>query len=123
MSKLSRSCKKFYSLMMPRLYGRIAVAAMFHAHIPKLIRTLEPLLTIKQKKQLKKEGKYKGQQERYSSGLNEDAKPICATYVRKIVVGVSDPGKKHKYIVERYLEEVFKNLDKLEIVETHVLTK
>lgn len=109
--------------MMPRLYGRVAVAAMFHAHIPKLIRTLEPHLTIAQKKQLKKEGKYKGQQERYPSGLDEKAKPICATYVRQIIVGVADPGRKHRYIVDRYIEEAFKNMDNLEIVETRVLTK
>lgn len=109
--------------MMPRLYDRIAVAAMFHAHIPKLIRTLEPHLTIAQKKQLKKEGKYKGQQERYPTGLNESAKPICATYVRQMIVGAADPGKKHRYIVDRYVEEAFKNMNNLEIVETRILTK
>lgn len=123
MSALGRTSKYFYSLMMPRLYGRIAVAAMFHAHIPKLIRTLEPHLTIAQKKKLKKEGRYKGQQERYPSGLDEEAKPICASYVRQMVVGVSDPGRKHNYIVDRYVEEVFKNMNNLEIVETWILTK
>ncbi|EHK97579.1 hypothetical protein M7I_6667 [Glarea lozoyensis 74030] len=51
-----------YTLMMPRLYGRVMVSAPYHAHIAKVIRTLEPHLTIAQKKQLKKEGKYK---ERY----------------------------------------------------------
>jgi hypothetical protein len=109
--------------MMPQLYGRVAVAAMFHAHIAKLIRTLEPHLTIAQKKQLKKEGKYKGQQDRYRTGLDEHAKPICAAYVRQIVVGVADPGKKHKYIVDRYVEEAFKNFDNLETIETRVMTK
>ena len=121
MSSLGRSCKRFYSVMMPRLYERIAVAAMFHAHIPKLIRTLEPHLSIAQKKLLKKEGKYKGQQDRYSSGLDETAKPICATHVRQLVVGALRPGKKHNYIVERYVEEAFKNMDNLEIVETYLL--
>jgi hypothetical protein len=122
-SALGRTSKKFYSLMMPRLYGRIAVAAMFHAHIPKLIRALEPHLTIEQKKQLKKEGKYKGQQERHQSGHDEKATPICAGYVRQLIVGVGDPGKKHKYIVERYVEEALKNMDNLEIVETRMITK
>lgn len=75
---------------MPRLYNRVAVAAAYHAHIPKLIRTLEPHLTIAQKKQLKKEGKYKGQQERYPSGLSEKARPICATYVSQMIVGMAD---------------------------------
>ena len=122
-SNLGRVNKSFYTLMMPRLYHRIAVAAMFHAHIPKLIRALEPHLSIAQKKQLKKEGKYKGQQERYSTGLDEKAKPICAGYVRQMVVGAADPGRKHKYIVVRYVEEAFKNMHNLEIVETRVLTK
>lgn len=96
---------------------------MFHAHIPKLIRTIEPHLRIAQKKQLKKEGKYKGQQEEYPRGLDEKAKPDCASYVRQLVVGVSDPGKKHKYIVERYVEEFLKNIENLEILETRVFTE
>jgi hypothetical protein len=123
MSSLGRTCKSLYTHMMPRLYGRVAVAAMFHAHIAKLIRTLEPHLTIAQKKQLKKEGQYRGQQERYPSGLDEKVKPICATYVRQLVVGVADPGRKHKYIVDRYVEEALKNMSELEIIETHVYTE
>ena len=108
---------------MPLLHKRLAVAAMFHAHIPRLIRALEPHLTIAQKKQLKKEGKYKGQQERYSSHLDANAKPACASYVRQIVVGVANPGRKHEYIVHRYVEEAFKNMENLEIVEAYFLTK
>jgi hypothetical protein len=84
---------------------------------------LEPHLTIAQKKQLKKEGKYKGQQEVYPKGLDEKAKPIYTNYVRQIIVGVVDPGKKHKPIVERYIEEAFKNMENLEVVDTQVYTK
>jgi len=109
--------------MMPLLHKRIAVAAMFHAHIPKLIRALEPHLTIAQKKQLKKEGTYKGQQERYASHLDVNAKPACASYVRQIVAGVANPGRKHEYIVHRYLEEAFKNLVNLKIVEAYFITE
>lgn len=78
--------------MMPRLYNRVAVAAAYHAHIAKLIRTLEPHLSIKQKRALKKEGKYKGQQERYPGGLDEKARPICAGYVSQMIVGMADVG-------------------------------
>ncbi|KAH8674227.1 hypothetical protein BX600DRAFT_227293 [Xylariales sp. PMI_506] len=123
MSALGGTSRRLYSLMMPRLYGRIAVAAMFHAHIPKLIRTLEPHLTIAQKKQLKKEGKYKGQQEKFPRAASEKAQPICATHVRQLVVGAAEPGKKHKYIVDRYVEEAVQNMSNLEAVETRVLTK
>lgn len=123
LAKLARTCKKYYAIAMPYLYKRIAVAAMFHAHIPKFIRALEPLLTIAQKKQLKEEGKYKGQQAQFSSLLDENAKPLWADCVRQMVVGVCDPGRKHEYIIGRYLEETFQNLSNLEIVETYVLTE
>jgi hypothetical protein len=109
--------------MMPLLHNRLAVAAMFHAHISKLIRALEPHLSTAQKKQLKKEGSYKGQQERFASQVDANAKPACASYVRQIVAGVSTPGRKHEYIVHRYVEEAFKNMDNLDIVEAHFLTK
>lgn len=122
-SALSRTSQKLYALMTPRLYGRVAVAAMFHAHIAKLIRTLEPHLSIKQKKQLKKEGKYKGQQEKYRTGLDEEKIPVCAGYVRQLIIGASDPGKKHKYIVDRYYEEALKNMKNLDIVETSVVNE
>jgi hypothetical protein len=109
--------------MMPLLHKRIAVAAAYHAHIPKLIRTIEPHLTIAQKKQLKKEGKYNGQQERHSTKVDANEKPACASYVRQIVAGWSDPGRKHEYIVHRYIEEALKNMDNLEIVEMSFLTE
>lgn len=108
--------------MMPLLHKRLAVAAAYHAHIPKLIRALEPHLTIKQKKQLKKEGKYKGQQERYSNDLDANEVPTCASYVRQLVVGWSDPGRKHEYIVHRYVEEALQNMVNLEILEVSFLT-
>lgn len=123
MSAMSRISKLFYSLIVPRLYERVAVAAMFHAHIPKVIRTLEPHLTITQKKQLKREGRYKGQQERYPTGLDEEKVPFCASHVRQFIIGASDPGKRHKYIVERYYEEALKNMTNIEILETHVVTR
>ena len=109
--------------MTPRLHKRIAIAAPFHAHIRKAIRILEPHLSVAQKKQLRKEGKYLGQQERYPPGAGSKLKPTFAGYVRQMIIGQVDPGRKHEYIVFRYLEEAFKNLNSLEVVDTHVLTK
>lgn len=109
--------------MMPLLYNRIAVAAMFHAHIPKLIRTLDPILTVHQKRQLKKEGKYKGQQDRYITRVDPNTMPQCASHVRQFVAGVANPGRKHNYIVYRYVEEALKNLHNLEIVEAYFITE
>ncbi|KAK8129124.1 hypothetical protein PG984_010232 [Apiospora sp. TS-2023a] len=122
MNALGRTNKAFYALMMPRLYGRVVLHAQYHAHIAKLIRTLEPLLTIAQKKQLMREGKYKGQQENgYPAVFDEDAKPICAKHVRQLVMGLVEPGRKHLPMVHRYLEEALKTLDNLEVINTWVI--
>ncbi|RGP60783.1 rnilike protein [Fusarium sporotrichioides] len=123
LSRLSRTCKKYYSLITPFLYRRIAVAAMFHAHIGKLIRTLEPHLSIQQRKQLKKEGTYKGQKDVYPSNLRPQEKPVCADYVRQLVIGSVQAGKKHDYIVHRYVEETLKNTDNIEVFEALSLTQ
>lgn len=108
--------------MMPLLHKRLAVAAAYHAHIPKLIQALEPHLTIAQKEQLKKEGKYKGQQERYPSDLDPNEVPTCASCVHHLVFGWSDPGLKHKYIVHRYIEEALKNMVNLKALDLSCLT-
>lgn len=120
MSALSRTSKKFYAFMTPRLYHRVAVSVPYHAHIPRMIRALEPHLTVRQKKQLKKEGKYRGQQERYPVGLDEAKVPICASYVSQLVLSYTDPGKKHINCVLRYYEEALRNMKNLEIVESVV---
>jgi hypothetical protein len=49
--------------------------------------------------------------------------PHCAAHVRQMVAGVADPGRKHEYIVYRYVEEALKNIVNLEIVEAYFLTK
>ncbi|KAJ4258831.1 hypothetical protein NW762_007918 [Fusarium torreyae] len=122
LGRLSKTSKSYYALVTPQLYRRINVAVNFHAHIAKLIRTLDPHLTIEQRKQLKKEGQYKGQQEKFSSKLDPRKKPEIADHVRQILLGIGDPGKKHRFIVHRYAEEALKNMKNLEIVETMVAT-
>ncbi|CAG9940137.1 unnamed protein product [Clonostachys rosea f. rosea IK726] len=121
--KMGRTCKKYHSIMIPRLHQRVAVTAMFHAHIQKLIQSIEPYLSISQMKTLKKKGKYKGQQETYSPHLAEHQVPECASFVRQMIIGVCDPGRKHEHIVYAYLDEAFKNMRNLQIVETMPMTK
>lgn len=123
MSKLSRVCKEFYTIMAPRLHNRVVVVALYHAHIQKLIRAIEPYLSIVVKKQLKKEGAYKGQQIEYPKDVDESAIPVCASHVRQLVVGAVDPGRKHEHICERYIEEALKSMKKLEIVDIMFLTE
>ncbi|KAL6925384.1 hypothetical protein FSST1_002658 [Fusarium sambucinum] len=123
LSRLSRTCKGFYSLITPWLYRRISVAAMFHAHIGRLIRTIEPHLSIQQRKQLKKEGTYKGQKDVYPTNLRPQEKPACVSFVRQLVVGSVQAGRNHDYIVHRYVEEMLKNADNIEIFEALFLTE
>ncbi|KAF5678692.1 hypothetical protein FHETE_1133 [Fusarium heterosporum] len=123
MVKLASTSKTLYSLVMPILHKRVSVSVHFWAHIPHVIRQLEPHLSIAQKRQLKREGKYKGQQERFSSLLDPLVVPACADDVREMVIGSVDPGKKHKPIVLRYLEEVLKNVHNLEVLDTMELTE
>ncbi|KAJ4259002.1 hypothetical protein NW762_008090 [Fusarium torreyae] len=122
-STLSRVCKNFYSIMAPRLHNRVVADALYHAHIQKLIRAVEPYLSIEVKKQLKKEGTYKGQQTEYPQGVDERAIPFCASQVRQLVIGDVDPGKNHQHICERYIEEGLKSMRKLEIADVSFLTE
>ncbi|KAF4964026.1 hypothetical protein FSARC_8024 [Fusarium sarcochroum] len=122
-SILSRVCKAFYSIMAPRLHNRVVVAAVHHPHIQKLIRSVEPYLSIGVKKQLKKEGTYKGQQTEYPKDVDETAIPFCASQVRQLVIGDVDPGQNHQHICERYIEEALKSMRKLEIVDVKFLTE
>lgn len=123
LNRLGKTCKTYYSLTAPVLYERISVAAMFHAHIAKAIRTLEPHLSIQQRKQLKKEGTYRGQKDLYPTDLKPNETPACAEYVQQLVVGVVQAGKKHDYIVHRYIEEAMKNMKNVRVLEALCLTE
>ena len=122
MSALARTSRNFYNLMMPCLYHRIDVSAGCHPHIAKFIRTIEPLLSISQKKALKKVGKYRGQQERHSTALAANAVPLNARFVRQLVVGDISPGRNHVHICIRYIEELVMNLPHLEVLCISILT-
>ncbi|KAH6992949.1 hypothetical protein EDB82DRAFT_165192 [Fusarium venenatum] len=122
MINLASTSKRYYAVAMAIIHNHIAVQVRYYAHIPKVIRLLEPHLSIIQKKQLKKVGKYKGRQERFSSRLDQDAVPGCAQDVRQMTIGSIDPGKRHKSFVLRTLEEVLKNLTNLEVLDTMELT-
>lgn len=109
--------------MSPRLYSRVSVDAAFHSHIAKFIRNIEPHLSIRQRKQLKKEGKYRGQQDKYPSNLGPKEKPACAEHVRQLSVTHLDPGRKHAQILYRYIEEALQNMRNIEVLEFDTINK
>ncbi|KAF4958090.1 hypothetical protein FGADI_2648 [Fusarium gaditjirri] len=113
---------RYYALVMAIIHKRISVSTSFWAHIPHVIRRIEPHLSIAQKKQLKREGQYKGQQEKFSTLLDPNAVPSCASNVRQMIIGKIDPGKRHKPFLMRYFEEVLKNLHNLEVFDAEDLT-
>jgi len=101
----------------PILYADLYVDAPNHPNIPKFIKTLQPYLTIRQKKSLLQlKTSYRGQQTEFPSGADEDAQPINASYVRSFELGVSHPGRLHRPAVIEYAQEAlscFKNLKSL----------
>jgi HAMP domain-containing protein len=123
LSKLGRTCRRFHSLLMPLVHKRVAVSAPYHAHIAHAIKTLQGHLSIGQNRQLKREGKYKGQRETFPRGLDEWLIPSSAQFVTQLISGIVDPGKKHRYIVIRYLEESLRNMRNIEIFESFDLTE
>lgn len=123
MSKLCRTSKRYQSLIGPRFHRMIVTNAPNHSQTPYLIRALEPYLSIAQRKQLRGEGRYKGQQPRFSSRLDPNVVPSCTAYVRRVHIGTINPGQMHNYICKRYLEEVFRNLENVQLVDTRVLTQ
>ncbi|KAF5560143.1 hypothetical protein FNAPI_4310 [Fusarium napiforme] len=123
MVKMACTSKRYYAIVMAIIHKRISVSTYFWAHIPHVIRRIEPHLSIAQKKQLKREGQYKGQQEKFSTSLDPNAVPPCASNVRQMIIGKIDPGKKHKPFLMRYFEEVLKNLHNLEVFDAKDLTE
>ncbi|KLP04147.1 uncharacterized protein Y057_2090 [Fusarium fujikuroi] len=123
MVKMACTSKRYYAVVMAIIHKRISVSTYFWAHIPHVIRRIEPHLSIAQKKQLKREGQYKGQQEKFSTLLDPTAVPSCASNVRQMIIGKIDPGKRHKPFLLRYFEEVLKNLHNLEVFDAKDLTE
>lgn len=123
MAALSRTCKALYPLMKQRLHRRVIVSAEHFGQIPAMIRTVERYLSIRQKKEIKKIGQYKGQQETYPAGVHEDEVPECAKYVRELVIGNSSPGKKHNKTMHRYIEEFCNNMADIRVLEANMLTQ
>jgi hypothetical protein len=123
MVRLACTSKRYYALVMAIIHKRISVSTSFWTHIAHVIRRIEPHLSIAQKKQLKREGRYKGQQEKFSTLLDPNVVPCCARNVLQMIIGRIDPGKKHKPFVLRYFEEVLKNLHNLEVLDYEDLTE
>ncbi|KAF5605745.1 hypothetical protein FPANT_1148 [Fusarium pseudoanthophilum] len=123
LGRLCCTSKSYFAMVAPRLYERVNISVAYHAHIPKLIRTLEPFLSINQRKQLRKEGQYRGQQESFADVVDPQKKPRFGEYARQAYLFIGDPGRNHKYIVNRYVEEALKNMSNLEVVETSSITE
>ncbi|KAF3938840.1 hypothetical protein ABW19_dt0206371 [Dactylella cylindrospora] len=116
LATLSRVSRGFYHTVNPILYRDVIASAPSHANIRVFIRTLERFLSIRQRKLLKAEKKYDGQQERFRKNLDEDFTPYCTQYVRRLFVGWSNPGRNHMTVLSRYIEEVLETLSGLEAV-------
>jgi hypothetical protein len=108
--------------MIPKLHKRIVVNIVHQMQIPTFISTIERYLSMSQRKQLKAESKSSSRRQPYSIEVDKATIPACASYVQHILISVSHTGNNHQRTVVRYLEELFKNFNSLEIVETNIIT-
>jgi hypothetical protein len=111
------TCKAFYYMLTPRLHHRVSVFPGYHSQVVELIRTLEPYMTIEKKKQLHIEAKFNGQQVLFQTGLDEKLRPLCASWVKQLAVGVLGVRRELRQVTFRYIEEALINLENLETVQ------
>lgn len=102
--------------MNPILYRDLVASAPCHGNIRGFIRSLQRYLTIAQRKQLRSEQHYVGQQERFMKKDNDEAIPYCTQDVKRLFIGWSNPGKNHLKVLRRYLEELLLQLKHLEAI-------
>ncbi|KAJ6784658.1 hypothetical protein PWT90_03221 [Aphanocladium album] len=121
---MCRTSKFFYELLMPRIHRRVVVSAKHHAQIKAMIQTVEPYLSVRQRREPRAEKAYAGQQERCppAGQDDEDKIPDGVRFVRELFVGLSVPGDKHDAFVHRYMEEFVKNTAAgVEVLEVEML--
>ena len=106
---------------MPRIHRRVIVSAMHHAQIKVIIQTVEPYLSIRQRRELRAQKAYAGQQGRYPARQDEDKIPDGGRLMREFVIRQSNPGKKQDVFVHRYVEEFIKNMPEVEVLEVEML--
>lgn len=123
MGKVAQTCKKFHSIMTPRLHKRVAYRAETHDIVLlRLIGVMQPYISVQQNRKLISECRCDGQREGVPYGPNLGATPPCATYVREMIFGGFVPLGKRDYMAYRYLEEALKNMPGLQIVEIWAMT-
>ncbi|KAK7927816.1 hypothetical protein PG985_004814 [Apiospora marii] len=126
MKRLGQTCKTLHCEAMSWLYHRITIEAHSPDDLPRLRRSLEPLLRIAQKKKLK--GGLR-QQTRYSTTSSPTTLDLgYAGYVRRLLIDIACPDSAafphcQRHELFRYIEEVFENLSMLEVVVTNLVTE
>jgi hypothetical protein len=114
---LGQSCKALYHMLLRNVYREVFVG---HGGA-QTARAAHRLLTIKQKRKLATESTFKYQErERYCTGVNDDIKPKCTEFVRKLHIEM--PAKRFGHIITRYIEELLQNLDNVEILITSLMS-
>ncbi|RSM08941.1 hypothetical protein CEP52_004404 [Fusarium oligoseptatum] len=120
--RLGQTCKRYHQVTKPRIQQYVHISVDSRGHVDRLIRVIEPHLSIAQRKQLLRDGQHKGQQNRFPLGVDEDEIPSCASRVRQLTFGILPQRRSHLYLAHRYLEEAFKNMQNAEIVDVGSLT-
>ncbi|KAK6527353.1 hypothetical protein TWF281_010533 [Arthrobotrys megalospora] len=113
-SVLTRVSKTLYQNLSPRLYRDLVASAPSHGNLRGFIELVEGYVSIFQGRSLQEEHILPGRNTEFPEGLDEGLIPYCTQYVRRMLVGWSNPGAANTAVLASYLETVLQNLTNLE---------
>ncbi|KAK6512639.1 hypothetical protein TWF481_001521 [Arthrobotrys musiformis] len=123
LSVLSRVSKTLYRNLSSRIYRDLIVTAPSSRNFPACIKTLERYVSTSQLQSLRTidsnpvlHGLVDPEAPSHPETVDPTLVPNCARYVRRLLVGWSNPGPERVGSISKYLEEALGNLINLEIL-------
>ncbi|RVD86111.1 uncharacterized protein DFL_004405 [Arthrobotrys flagrans] len=125
LSALSRVSKTLYQNLTGRLYRDLIVAAPSNRNFMGCIEVLERYVSTSQRDSLRTNIPNPGPGNPSTlmipasatpKNADPDLVPYCARYVKRLLVGWSNPGPGRTHILTAYLEQALENLTELEVL-------
>ncbi|KAK6508740.1 hypothetical protein TWF506_010817 [Arthrobotrys conoides] len=125
LSVLTRVSKTLYKTLSSRLYRDLIVAAPSTRNFPGCIKVLDRYVSISQRDSLRTNiphpvpghiSNFLGPATAVSENTDQNLVPYCARYVKRLLVGWSNPGPERIPILTACLEQAFENLTELEVL-------
>ncbi|KAF3082707.1 hypothetical protein TWF569_004735 [Orbilia oligospora] len=125
LSVLTRVSKTLYKTLSARLYRDLIVAAPSNRNFPGCIKVLDRYVSISQRDSLRTNIPNPGPgpisallsiATTIPENTDQNLVPYCARYVKRLLVGWSNPGPERLPILTACLEQAFENLTELEVL-------